>query len=251
MIKSKIVVANWKMNGNIAKIRTDFNYYGQNKSTNNTQVVYAVPNVYISSINELFNGNNANYNLAAQDVSIFNGYGAYTGEVSADMLKNCGVTYVIVGHSERRALCNEDNGALTRKIENLIQVGITPIYCIGESIKNREDGDYLNFIQTQLNVLTELDLNNKNIIIAYEPIWAIGTGLIPTMGQINEVANYIHAYINQNLKLLKVFVLYGGSVNASNTSDILHVNGVDGLLVGGASLKPEEFANICDIAVNF
>lgn len=239
---SKLIVANWKMNGSIEKIRSDLSVYAVNSITNQSNVVLALPYMYLMCAKlDLLSG--SNIKIAAQNVSSYEANGAYTGEVNAIMLKDVTVDYVLIGHSERRHLMGESGDVITQKIKNTCNNLITPIFCVGEMLAVRESGNYLQFIESQLKELDCIDF--ANIVIAYEPCWSIGTGKIPTLWEIEEVVGYIHQYMQTHFEYVKIAVLYGGSVTGGNAGDILAVNGVDGVLVGGASLKIDEFIKIC------
>ena len=172
--------------------------------------------------------------------------GAFTGDVSASSLKSSGCSYVILGHSERREIHNESNSYIKKCATTAIRSGLIPIVCVGESLETRKSGKALNYIKLQINeCLPEII---DNIIIAYEPIWAIGTGLIPNNDQIEEVHTLIKKVINRkNNKIIKV--LYGGSVNNINANDIMSIKNVDGTLIGGASLNVKDFLAIYSSAV--
>lgn len=167
-----------------------------------------------------------------------NTFGAFTGEVNMPLIKDSGCTYVLCGHSERRTLHHETNEDVALQVTAAVQAGLTPVICIGETLAERESGTTESVLQTQLNAL---EFNN-DCIIAYEPVWAIGTGVTATTEQIHAV----HAFLRQILATKNcnaVPLLYGGSVNANNAKEIVAIDGVDGALVGGASLK-EDFAQI-------
>lgn len=244
---TKLIVANWKMNGSYIKIQEDFKIYMQNPSTNASNIVFALPSLYLSLIKDL--KSTANFQLASQDISEFGKFGAYTGEISGAMLKDVGVTYAIIGHSERRAYFNESNDILIKKIDNAVNNKIIPIYCIGEEKTVRESKKYQNFLFKQLEVLTKISALKANekieLVIAYEPIWAIGTGVVPTMMEIIEIIDFINAFVQKYLPHAKITALYGGSVSSKNATEILDLPQVDGVLVGGASLLIPEFISIC------
>jgi triosephosphate isomerase len=237
----KLIVANWKMNGSIAKIEHDLSVYKTNALTNSPNVVFALPMPYLYQTIDL----GAGFGVACQDISQFCGFGAYTGEISAAMLLEFNVKYTLVGHSERRAAIGEDNSLLAKKLENLISVGITPILCIGEPRSIRDSGKYQGFLIDQLSLLTSLNVEVLELVIAYEPIWAIGTGKTPTIEEITEIVNLIHSFVQKTSAHAKILVLYGGSVTGKNIADILHIPEIAGVLVGGASLKVDEFTAIC------
>ncbi|MBL6819699.1 MAG: triose-phosphate isomerase [SAR86 cluster bacterium] len=227
----KIIAANFKMNGNTQFIRNWFSNF--NTDTENL-VVVGLPAIYLE--NSVRNFNTSNLKIAAQNVSKFNIPGAYTGQISPAMLKDVGVEFCIIGHSEARDYFSEDNESIYEKYNCLKSVNIKSIVCIGESLEVREAKNQLNFISDQIEKFKTME---DEIIFAYEPIWAIGTGLVPTQDQIEEMSCHIKSHFSQ-----KISVLYGGSVNSNNSSEILNMKNIDGVLVGGASLNAEEFANI-------
>lgn len=237
----KLIVANWKMNGSTEKVVHDLSFYTNNEVTNQTNVVIALPYLYLSIANSI----KANFCLASQDISQFPTNGAYTGEINATMLKEFNVKYSIIGHSERRTLLGDSGSILVKKLDNVINARIIPIFCVGEELTIRDSGKYLDFILEQLDLLNHLNCQPESLVIAYEPIWSIGTGKIPTLEQITEIANLIDAFVQKYLPHVKIATLYGGSVSASNIADILQLPQIDGVLVGGASLKTDEFAVIC------
>ncbi len=240
----KLIIANWKMNGNISKIKHDLESYAQNPITNQDNIIFALPYVFLDNASQVQKIYGAQYKISSQDISQFDGFGAYTGEVSGTILSDLGVEYAIVGHSERRKI-GETSDVLAKKLELAINNKITPIYCIGESYEDRVENNYLIKLEKELEILFELNQLVSNIIIAYEPIWAIGTGLTPSIAQIDEIMRLIKVTVKKNLPNAYVSTIYGGSVIADNTKDFLESSLVDGLLVGGASLKAEEFIKIC------
>jgi len=240
MIK-KLIVANWKMNGTNEKITNDLAIYSSNEITNSPNVVIAVPAPYLSLASKI----GAKFKIASQDVSQFADYGAYTGEISSKMLLDFKVEYAIIGHSERRSNFGETGIVLIKKLENAIQVGITPIFCIGEEQSVRDSGKYNEFLLSRLELLSQLNVDVKELIVAYEPIWAVGTGKVPAASEIAEIVSFIHSFMQKTLPRVKMSVLYGGSVTAKNIAEILRITDVAGVLVGGASLKVDEFTAIC------
>lgn len=243
---SKLIVANWKMNGDLNKINADLSYYANHPSTNKSNVVLALPYLYIVWARHILL-NNSNIKIAAQDLSHYKDCGAYTGKINGSMLKDAGVNYVLVGHSERRTLLGENGIILMHKLSNAFESNVIPVLCVGESMNSREAGDYLDYIEQQLAGLIELP-QIKDMIVAYEPCWAIGTGHVPTTDQIREVVDFIHSYMQKNFPYAKIPVLYGGSVTSQNAQEILSVPNVNGVLVGGASLKTADFTAICENA---
>ena len=227
----KIIAANFKMNGDRQFIDNWFQNF--NADTENL-VLVGLPAIYLeSSVQKL---NKSNIKIAAQNVSKFNSPGAYTGQISTAMLYDMGVEFCIIGHSEAREHLYEDSESVYEKYSCLTSSNIKPIVCIGESLEVRESKNHLNFISDQIKNFTT---TKDEIIFAYEPIWAIGTGLVPAQEQIEEMSCHIKSHFSQ-----QVSVLYGGSVNSKNSSEILKMDNIDGVLVGGASLNAEEFANI-------
>jgi triosephosphate isomerase len=185
----------------------------------------------------------AEYKLASQDISQFANTGAYTGEISGAMLKEFGVSYSIIGHSERRVM-GESDVILIKKIEAAILSKITPVFCIGEPYEIRQQKQYAEFLVKQLEILKLLNNSVAEMVIAYEPIWAIGTGLTPKIDEIIEIMDLIDNFVAINLTS-KVTILYGGSVSNKNAVELLSNSKIGGVLVGGASLKTEDFTAIC------
>ena len=186
--------------------------------------------------------------IGAENVSEFD-MGAHTGEISAEMLKDVGVQYCIIGHSERRQYNGETDEQIRLKLRRLLSVGITPILCVGESLEQREMGLTMEHIAYQVKAalagLTEEQV--REVVIAYEPIWAIGTGVTATAEQAQEVCFNIRELLRKDYGALisrKISILYGGSMNAKNCAELLTQTDIDGGLIGGASLKPRDFAQI-------
>ena len=218
------------MNGTRPFINKWFSKFLEETNTLN-KVIVALPTPYLTSFSD------CNISIAAQNVSPFDS-GSFTSQVSAEMLKDCGIDYCIIGHSESRNLLNETNEDIFNKYNQLSKNSIKPIICVGESMNVREDNQTSSFITDQLNFFSSKD---EDVIIAYEPIWAIGSGLIPAVSDINEVCELIKSLVT-NAK-----ILYGGSVNEKNATHLLNNSNIDGLLVGGASLDPKEFSNIAQL----
>ena len=184
---------------------------------------------------------NSKYMVGSQDVSV-KGNGASTGEVTAEQLSSLGVTYSIVGHSERRSDNHETSEDFISKINNLFEYDIKPIFCIGENLEQREKNIEKDVVGKQIiEVFDELNVDIiETIVIAYEPIWAIGTGKVPTNEEIDDIICYIKDLIQDKYEC-RVLVLYGGSVNAKNIDELNKIESVDGYLIGGASTKADEF----------
>ncbi len=232
----KIIAANWKMNlapNEAEKLASEILKSHSDNSCNN-QVILLPPNVYLTSIRGIIS--NSAIKLGGQDCH-FEDKGAFTGDTSPAMLKNIGCEYAIVGHSERREHHKESDELINKKAKAAISNNLTPIICVGEKLQEREAGKHKEIVSAQLKtILSSIDADK--VIIAYEPVWAIGTGKTAKAEEIAE----IHDFIKPLIKTAPL--LYGGSVNDKNYKEILDINNVDGLLIGGASLIIEKFTQI-------
>jgi len=225
---SKTIVANFKMNGSSEFIKNWIFEFKQNhKSKNN--IILAIPHIYLSEFNCF------DLNVAAQNVSSKKD-GPYTSQISAKMLQDTQIKYCIIGHSESRKYLNESNAEIMEKFNELIQYEITPIVCIGEPQEVRTNNDTIGYLKSQVSSFKSF---HGKIIFAYEPIWAIGTGEHAENDDINEVVDFLRSEFDQEIE-----ILYGGSVNVENCDDLHEKTDINGLLVGGASLNPKEFAKI-------
>ena len=241
MARKKIVAGNWKMNmtpSQAVKLCADLKDVVKSDTVD---VVYCVPAIDIVPVVEAVKGTNVK--VGAENM-YFEEKGAYTGEISAEMLKDAGVEYVIIGHSERRDYFTEDDELLNKKVKKAIEAGLTPILCCGESLEQREMGITLDWIRMQIksDLAGVAASDVANLVIAYEPIWAIGTGKTATSDQAQEVCGAIRACIKEmydDATAEAVRIQYGGSVNAGNAAELFAKPDIDGGLVGGASLKPE------------
>ena len=249
MDKNKLVFANWKMNLDInssAKLIKEI--LESNLNFNNIDVIIAPPFVYLSEINNMLK--NSQLRLSSQNV-FYNDNGAFTGEISHEMLKDLGCEWVMIGHSERRIHLFETNEMVNKKIIFSCKKNFNVIFCIGESYEERQKGKTFEIIKNQLNESLK-NIENKylhKIVIGYEPIWAIGSGSIPDLKDIQETHNVINHYLNEiypNCDNLPRIV-YGGSVDNSNIDSIMSLKNVDGVLVGSASLDCKKF---CDIVLS-
>jgi len=241
----KLVIGNWKMNGRRSANSALLAALLQEPECNRPGVSVAVPAVYLADVAVQLAGQALT--LSAQDVSQFADDGAYTGEVSAAMLTEYGTEYVLLGHSERRQYFGEDNRLLGAKFDAARSAGLVPVLCVGETLSEREAGQAEAVIAAQLEVL--LGRVGANLVIAYEPVWAIGTGKVATIEQIAAMHAHIKQWVLQNAKGADTIrVLYGGSVKAENAGAILSTPNVDGALVGGASLDASAFRKICEAA---
>jgi triosephosphate isomerase len=245
-MRQTIVAGNWKMNGSKAFVDTIIKDITANLEGIDAKVIVCAPSVFFSQI-ELLSKNSA-LNLGAQDLSI-NASGAFTGEISANMIKEFGASYTIVGHSERRSLYGEDNDLVAKKVKVALDSGLTPLFCIGEQLLDRESGKTELVLAEQLG--TVIDLVGieafKNIVIAYEPVWAIGTGVTASPEQAQDTHAFIRGMLLEKSTEIaqKVQILYGGSMNPGNAKALLACEDIDGGLIGGASLKAEDFLQIC------
>jgi triosephosphate isomerase len=248
-MRKQIAAANWKMNGTAEQAETLLKDVLEPKITlNDSQlVIFAVPFPFLQQANQQL-GKIKNYFISAQNCSEYES-GAYTGEVSADMLKSIGIKYCIVGHSERREYFHESNAQLARKIDILLKNEITPIFCCGEPLRVREAGNQEQHVQTQIEEsLFHLAADDLlKLVIAYEPIWAIGTGKTATTQQAQDMQAYLRSVLAKRYGkeiASEISILYGGSVKANNAAEIFAAPDVDGGLVGGASLIAKDFIQI-------
>ena len=249
--RRKVIAGNWKMNmtpGAAKELITDI--YAKVKGKKGCDVVVCVPYVDIPTVAQVVKG--TIIKVGAQNVH-FADKGAYTGEISASMLKECGVQYVIIGHSERRQYFGETDETVNLRTKAALDAGLTAIVCVGELLSERESGITAEVVSRQ----TKLALQNvpaeqmANVIIAYEPVWAIGTGKTATNEEADEVCGIIRSVVSQKYGKQvgkQLIVQYGGSMNAKNAAGLLAMENIDGGLIGGASLKAEDFNVIVEAA---
>ena len=247
-MRRPLVAGNWKMNGDtestisLVKGITD----GRAEVTN-AEVLICPPYILIPRAADALNGRD-DISLGAQDLDI-NQNGAFTGQISASMLVDAGCKYVIVGHSERRAIYGESDQDVADKFKVAQQGGLTPVLCVGETLEERESGETEAVVARQIQAVIDVVGINQldNAVIAYEPVWAIGTGKTATP----EMAQEVHRFIRAMLAALngdiaeKLRILYGGSMNAGNAESLIRMTDIDGGLIGGASLQAESFLAIC------
>lgn len=240
-MRRKIIAGNWKMNKTPSEAVALVNELKDLVKNDEVDVVYCVPAIDIVPVVEAVKGTNVK--VGAENM-YFEESGAYTGEISAAMLKDAGVEYVIIGHSERRDYFKEDDVLLNKKVKKAVEAGITPILCCGETLEQREMGIAVDFIRLQI----KSDLKDvaaadvAKLVIAYEPIWAIGTGKTATSDQAEEICKAVRDCIREmydDATAEKVRIQYGGSVNAGNAAELFTKPNIDGALVGGASLKAD------------
>lgn len=245
-MRKKIVAGNWKMNTllkdgmELAKLVEKL----EKEKSSDALVIIAPPFTHLSEVGQLIE----NVKLSAQDCAS-EPSGAYTGEVSPEMLVSSGVEYVIIGHSERRAYYNEDNELLNKKVKLALSAGLKPIYCCGEVLEERETGKLFDVVKEQLKVgLKDLTTDEiSQVIIAYEPVWAIGTGVVASPDQAQEMHKFIRDLLVELFDAQvaeEMSILYGGSCKPSNAEVLFANPDVDGGLIGGASLNAEDFIAI-------
>ena len=245
--RKTIIAGNWKMNKTLSEMKA----YAEEirpimPKGKWCETVLCVPFVNIPAAVRLFK--DCHIAIGAQNCH-YEDHGAYTGEVTAEMLKEVGVKYVILGHSERRQYYNETDLTVNKKVHAVLNAGLQPIVCVGESLEQREAGVTMDFIAYQVKAaLAGVPAEKmRRVVIAYEPLWAIGTGKTATAEQANEVCEGIRAVIRKEYGARvarAVTVQYGGSMNAKNAQELLAQPDIDGGLIGGASLKPVDFATI-------
>ena len=249
-MRQVLVAGNWKMNGSRESIRSLLDGVkagmGDVKSA---EVAVCAPAIYIALVEELLSGSAVTW--GGEDLSVHDS-GAYTGEIAASMLNDFGCKYVIIGHSERRTYHKESDELVAAKYEAAMNAGLIPIFCIGETLEEREQGITNDVVARQVDaVIDKLGVAAlAKGVIAYEPVWAIGTGKTATPGQAQEVHAFIRSRIAASDAAVAegVQILYGGSMNAGNASELLTQPDIDGGLIGGASLKADDFLTIAKAA---
>jgi triosephosphate isomerase (TIM) len=248
-MRKKYAAGNWKMNKTYEEgqilLSEVVNMVNDELQHPNVEVILGVPAPYLSSFSKLINS--PKVSLAAQNCHS-KPSGAYTGEVSVSMLKSVGVKYVIIGHSERREYFAETDAFIAEKVDAILAEGLTPIFCCGETLQQREAGIHFDFVKGQLtNSLFHLSADAlQKVVIAYEPIWAIGTGVTASSAQAQEMHKVLrdHLASQYGATAENISILYGGSVSAANALELFSQPDVDGGLVGGASLKSRDFTDI-------
>jgi len=247
-MRKKIVAGNWKMNNNFAEAEELVGSIADALDTKELkcEVIICPPAIYLEMASDY--GEESILSIAAQNVSSFDN-GAYTGEISAAMLSGMEIAYSLVGHSERRKYFNETDDILAKKVDQLLDNNMKPIFCIGEQLSERESGNHFDVVKSQLtNGIFHLNNDEfHNIVLAYEPVWAIGTGVVATPEQAQEMHNYIRGLVAEKYgeeTADETTILYGGSCNAQNAATLFANKDVDGGLIGGASLKADDFIKI-------
>ncbi|HUG23109.1 triose-phosphate isomerase [Piscinibacter sp.] len=246
MTATKLVIGNWKMNGSTAQVRA----FGElvRRGWPACEAALCVPHPLLSAAQTVFGATPLRW--GAQDCSADDD-GAFTGDVSAGMLREFGARYVILGHSERRAVHGETDGQIAAKVQRAVAAGLTPVVCIGETAEERDGEQTAAVLRRQLlQLVRTLGSDMASIVVAYEPVWAIGSGDTAAPGIIDHTHGFIAATLafHVGLSAGTVRILYGGSVNSRNAGAILSCKTVAGVLVGGAALNPAEFTEICKAA---
>jgi triosephosphate isomerase len=250
-MRTPMIAGNWKMHKTLEEARALVNGIRAGaEGVNGVEIVVCPPAQLLFPIADALRG--SSIKLGAQN-AFYEKQGAYTGEISVPMLKDAGCTHVIIGHSERRQIFGEDGPLLAKKVRAVVGCGLTVIYCVGETLEERESGRTQSVVERHINVVIDAEVPPELLIVAYEPVWAIGTGRTATPEQAQEV----HAFIR--LKLATIYgrgtadsirILYGGSVKPGNAAKLLEQPDVDGALVGGACLVADDFVAIMKAAVS-
>lgn len=241
-MRKPVIIGNWKMNKDLDEAKKLVKEIVSEKLDNGVEKVICVPFVYVTEVNKLLEGSDVG--LGVQNM-YFENKGAFTGEISPIMLKSCGVSYVILGHSERRTIFNETDEMINKKVKSALQNDLIPILCCGETLEERNSGIEKYIVEKQIrNALDGISKTDiEKVIIAYEPIWAIGTGLTASSDDAENMIKFIRdilADIYENLSV-NVRIQYGGSVKPDNIKDLMQKENVDGALVGGACLESASF----------
>lgn len=245
-MRKKLLVANWKMNKSFKELEPFVSNLRQKSYQNfaHAEIVVAPSFPYLMALQALLE--TSSIQLGAQN-AFWEPKGAYTGEVSFNMLKDFGVRYVILGHSERRQFFKESDEDVAKKTKACVEHKITPIVCIGESLEERNTKQTFSVIERQVHAVLEKLSHSEGLVFAYEPIWAIGTGVSATAIQAQEVHLFIRNLLEKKFSHSEsegVRILYGGSMNASNSRELFQQEDIDGGLIGGASLEAESFLDI-------
>ena len=247
-MRKTIVAGNWKMNASKESVNKLVMGILSGMSNVSSEVVICAPFPYLSQVEALIT--HSQVRLGAQNLNT-NMSGAFTGEVSADMIKDFGAQHVIVGHSERRSFYGETNTIVAEKVKAALDSGLIPLFCVGETLEQREAGETESVVAAQINTVADLVGIDAflNIVVAYEPVWAIGTGVTASPEQAQEVHAFIRQLLaNNNYDVAQQTpILYGGSMNATNAKELIACADIDGGLIGGASLQPEDFLQICRV----
>lgn len=255
-MRTYLMAGNWKMNKTVpeAVVLSQQLCNQYNRNWDDVDIVLCPPSIDLKSVYTVLDFDKTKIALGAQNVH-WEESGAYTGEISIPMIKEVGCEYCIVGHSERREMFAETDTTVNLKVKALVEAGIAPIVCVGESLAMRDSGDYLGYVTAQVRAafagLDSIDM--KHVVVAYEPIWAIGTGRTATPEQAEEVCAAIRAVLEEQFDAevaQNCRVLYGGSMNEGNVESLLAQPDIDGGLIGGAALKADSFRQLIEAAHN-
>ena len=244
MKNQTLIAGNWKMNGSLELCNQFSNSLSTIRLKKHIEILICPPFPYLLSMYRLLKG--TNIKVGGQDCHHSDG-GAFTGSVDSKMLAECGASYVILGHSERRQLYYSENKFIFQKVLRSFESNLIPIICVGEDLESRNNNETKKVLQRQLNAILRKELRSKEFVIAYEPLWAIGTGKVASNLQIADVHKFIRDVIRSKLgeqTADHTKILYGGSVKPDNCKEILDVNDVNGALIGGASLRVNDFLEI-------
>lgn len=240
-MKSPIVAANWKMNLTIEEGLDLVKQVLDGSSSDGSEIIFFPPSIALSAIGGVLK--NTDYKVGIQNIH-HEKSGAYTGEISAEMVKFLDVQYAIIGHSERRQYFFETDAQINGKIKSALSANLCPVVCVGESLPERQSGKTNEILKKQLmSALKDIDNTSDRLVIAYEPVWAIGTGKSADLNQVYDAHNFINEILQSRFKN-HTPILYGGSVKAENASELCEIKNVDGFLIGGASLQSESFCQI-------
>lgn len=245
-MRKHIVAGNWKMNTTLEEGKQLAKEIAEIFNEKEVELIVAPPFTHLDAISKILK--NTDIKLASQNIAKEN-FGAYTGEIAAEMVKSIGASYTLIGHSERRSYYGESNAILSSKVKKALSINLKPIFCVGENLEEREANRYFEVIKSQLEEGL-FDLSEKEfseITIAYEPVWAIGTGVTASPEQAQEVHAFIRKIVSEkysNLVAEHLSILYGGSCNPKNAKELFSKQDIDGGLIGGAALKPNDFIAI-------
>ena len=249
-MRKPVIIGNWKMNKTLDEAKILISNILSQKLDNSVEKVVCVPYVYVTEIKKLIDG--TGIGLGVQNM-FYENSGAYTGEISPTMLKSCGVSYVILGHSERRTIFNETDDLINKKVKAALQNNIIPILCCGESLDERNSGAEKDIVKRQIsNSLFGISKSEiEKVIIAYEPIWAIGTGLTASSEDAEDMIKFIREILKDIYGEIsfKVRIQYGGSVKPNNIKDLMQKENIDGALVGGACLESTSFCELINYKI--
>lgn len=250
-MRQMLVAGNWKMHGSKASITALMDGLNASAgSVKNAKIAVCPPAIYIDYTQQCRTTDLIA--LGGQNMAVEPVQGAYTGEASAEMLKDLGCQYVILGHSERRAIYGETDEVIADKVFSALNAGLTPIFCVGETLEEREAGQVESVLSTQMNaVLSKVGVANfAKVVVAYEPVWAIGTGKTATAEQAQEAHAFIRGLVAEQEASVaeQLIIQYGGSVKPNNAAELFAQPDIDGGLIGGASLNADDFIAICQAA---